>query len=319
MPIVTASYRPPVLFRNGHFSTIYSSKLRLAPKVEQTRERIQLSDGDFIDLDWSYAKTATQQLVILLHGLEGNAQRTYIKGIAAHLNNNGWDTVAVNLRGCSGEPNRLYKSYTAGASDDLKEVINYILEKDRYYKIMLNGFSLGGNLMLKYLGEGNVIPSEIMKAAAISTPLSLKQSLEELNKRHNVIYSQFFLLSLKKKLKEKSQLFPEEIEPDDYKKVKSLFDFDTIYTSKAHGFLDAYDYYSKNSSLQFLPEIKIPILILNAHNDSFLSPACYPIELAEMQKNIFLEMPKYGGHVGFYDKQNVYYNEKRTAEFFGGL
>lgn len=319
MPIVSASYRPPVLFRNGHFSTIYASKLRQAPRVEQTRERILLSDSDFIDLDWSYAKTATQQVAILLHGLEGNAQRTYIKGVAAHLNNSGWDTVAVNFRGCSGEPNRLYKSYTAGASNDLKEVIDHILNKDRYDKIVLNGFSLGGNLMLKYLGEGNAIPNEIKKAAAISTPLSLEHSLEELNKRHNTIYTKFFLLKLKKKLKEKSQLFPEDIPQADYKKVKSLLDFDNIYTSKAHGFVDAYDYYRKNSSLQFLPEIKIPVLILNAHNDSFLSPACYPIELAEKQNNIFLEMPKYGGHVGFYDKKNVYYNEKRTAEFFGEL
>lgn len=114
-------------------------------------------------------------------------------------------------------------------------------------------------------------------------------------------------------------MFPDDLHPDDHKKIKSLLDFDTIYTSKAHGFVDAYDYYRKNSCLQFLPKIKIPILILNAGNDSFLSPSCYPIDLAQEQPNIFLEIPKYGGHVGFYDKNNVYYNENRTAEFIGGL
>lgn len=319
MPLISSIYKPPVLFRNGHFSTIYSSKLRIPPNIIQTRERIVLPDSDFMDLDWSYATKQSKEIVVLLHGLEGNAQRTYIKGIASHLNKRGCDAIAVNFRGCSGEPNRLYKSYTAGATDDLEIVINHILEKDQYDKIMLNGFSLGGNLMLKYLGEKNSIPSEIKKAVAVSTPLSLEHSLEELNKKRNTLYSKVFLMSLKKKLKEKSEMFPEDLHPDDHKKIKSLLDFDTIYTSKAHGFVDAYDYYRKNSCLQFLPEIKVPILILNAKNDSFLSGSCYPVDLAKKQSNIFLEIPRYGGHVGFYDKNNVYYNEKRTAEFIGGL
>jgi predicted alpha/beta-fold hydrolase len=319
MPILNSTYKPPALFRNGHISTIYSSKLRVPPKVIQSRERIVLPDGDFIDLDWCHATKESRQLVVLLHGLEGNSQRTYMKGAANYLKRMSWDTVAVNFRGCSGEPNRHYKSYTAGATDDLEVVIQHILEKDVYDKIMLNGFSLGGNLMLKYLGERSSVPKEIKKAVAVSTPLSLEHSLEELNKRHNIIYSQFFLLSLKKKLKEKSRQFPDDIHPDDHKKIKSLLDFDNIYTSKAHGFVDAYDYYRKNSCLQFLPEINIPVLILNAQNDSFLSPSCYPVDLAEKQKKLFLEIPLYGGHVGFYDKNNVYYNEKRTAEFIGGL
>lgn len=319
MPIINSKYKPPALFRNGHISTIYSSKLRVPPKVIQTRERIFLPDSDFIDLDWSYATKENRQLVVLLHGLEGNAQRTYMKGIAGYLNQMGWDAVAINFRGCSGEPNKHFKSYTAGATDDLDEVIQHILKKDIYEKIALNGFSLGGNLMLKYLGERSTIPKEIQKAVAVSTPLSLEQSLEELNKRHNIIYSKFFLLSLKKKLKEKNLLFPNDIPAEELKKLKSLRDFDNIYTSKAHGFVDAYDYYQKNSSLQFLPEINIPVLLLNAKNDSFLSPSCYPIDLAEKQKTLFVEIPLYGGHVGFYDKNNVYYNEKRTAEFIGGL
>ncbi len=319
MPIIKSTYKPPFLFQNGHFSTIYSAKVRVAPKIKQTRERIFLPDEDFIDLDWSFATAKTNKLVILLHGLEGNGQRTYIKGAASHINQNNMDAVAVNYRGCSGEPNNLYRSYNAGATEDLDAVVNHILQKDLYDEISLNGFSLGGNLLLKYLGERTQVPAQIKKAIAVSTPLVLKESLEKLNKAHNIIYNTSFLLDLKRKLKQKAIQFPEQTSTEEINKVKTLLDFDNIYTSKAHGFKDAYDYYHKNSSLQFLPEIKIPVLLLQAQNDSFLSPSCFPVDVAQNHKNIFLEAPKYGGHVGFYNKNNVYYSEKRTVEFLKTL
>lgn len=319
MPLLTSSYTPRNLFKNGHFSTIYSSKLRQAPKVKQARERIYLADGDFMDLDWSTPPQESRKIVVLLHGLEGNAQRTYMQGAAHHLNQMGWHTLSVNFRGCSGEANNLYKSYTAGATDDLEAVIQHVLKMDYYKEIALKGFSLGGNLMLKYLGERTSLPKVIKKAVAISSPLSLQHSLEELNKKHNFLYSQFFLLSLKKKLKAKSLQFPDQIPIGTHKKIKTLLDFDNIYTSKAHGFKDAYEYYQKNSSLNFIPKIKLPVLIINALNDSFLSPLCYPFKLAEKQNSLFLETPKYGGHVGFYQKNNMYYTEKRAAQFFNEL
>jgi len=315
MPLLKSIYQPPLLFRNGHFSTIYSAKIRIAPHLIQKRERLNLLDGDFIDLDWSYSSSKTEKLVILLHGLEGNAQRTYIQGAASHLNKNGWDAVAVNYRGCSGEPNKLYRSYNAGTTDDLQSVIQLILQKSIYTEIALNGFSLGGNLLLKYLGEREQVPSEIKKAVAISTPLSLKGSLEALQKTSNWVYRTSFLADLKKKYRQKIRQFPEKLSNKDLKLIKSLLDFDNIYTSRAHGFKDAYDYYKKNSSLQFLPQIKIHVLLLNAINDSFLSKDCYPIALAESSEYLFLETPKYGGHVGFYDKKNVFYSEKKTLEF----
>jgi len=315
MPLVKSIYQPPSVFKNAHFSTIYSAKIRIAPQLIQKRERLDLIDGDFIDLDWSYSSSKTEKLIILLHGLEGNAQRTYIQGAASHLNKNGWDTVAVNYRGCSGEPNKLYRSYNAGTTDDLECVIQHILQKSIYTEIALNGFSLGGNLLLKYLGEREQVPFEIKKAVAISTPLSLKGSLEALQKTSNWVYRTSFLMDLKKKYRQKIHQFPEKISNNNLKHIKSLLDFDNVYTSKAHGFKNAYDYYKKNSSLQFLPRIKIPVLLINAKNDSFLSKDCYPIALAESSENIFLEIPKYGGHVGFYDKKNVFYSEKKTLEF----
>ncbi|MCW5519081.1 alpha/beta fold hydrolase [Aureitalea sp. L0-47] len=315
MPIVSSTYQPPGAFRNGHFSTIYSAKLRVSPKLAQTRERLELSDGDFIDLDLSFSEKETNKIAVLLHGLEGNAQRTYIKGQGKVLVEDGWDICAVNYRGCSGEPNRKYLSYNSGKTDDLEIVIDHLLEKDSYQKIVLIGFSLGGNLLLKYLGERTHLPAQIKCGIAVSAPLSLKGSLDSLNKPLNWPYRTHFLIDLRKKYRQKTLLFPEKATRSELKEIKSLFAFDNIYTAPAHGFKDALDYYEKNSSLQFLDKISTPVFILNAENDSFLSAHCIPKELASNSKNIYLEASKYGGHVGFYQPGNVYYNETRCWKF----
>ena len=315
MPLVSSQYFPKGLFKNGHFSTIYSAKLRTAPKLVQQRERLQLEDGDFIDLDFAFSEKPTNKIAIILHGLEGNAQRTYMRGQANVLCKNGWDTCAVNYRGCSGETNRSYQSYNAGKTDDLEVIVNHLLEKNGYAEIALVGFSLGGNLLLKYLGERTQVPKEIVAGVAISAPLSSKGSLEQLSQWNNWVYRTSFLFDLRKKYKQKMKQFPELMSVSDYKKIKSLKTFDDIYTAPAHGFKDAFDYYEKNSSLQFLPEIDIPVLILNAQNDSFLSQNCYPISLAEKSKNIYLETPKHGGHVGFHKTDETYYSEERTLQF----
>ena len=315
MPIIPSTYRAKGLFQNGHFATIYSAKLRPNPTVLQERERLQLQDGDFLDIDWSFAETTTNCVCILLHGLEGNAQRTYMKGQSKYLTAQGCDVAAVNYRGCSGELNLNYASYNAGKTEDLAAVVQSILKKDRYEHLNLVGFSMGGNLLLKYLGESRSIPKEIKAAVAISTPLSLRGSLERLEDWYNYVYRTSFLIDLKKKYRLKMRQFPEKMPMEDYKQIKSLLTFDDIYTSKAHGFKDAFDYYAKNSSLQFIPNIEIPVLILNAKNDSFLSPQCYPHELASHSKIIYLESPKHGGHVGFHISNKSYYSESRVHQF----
>ena len=314
MPIIDNKYSPSFPFRNGHFSTIYSAKFRPSPILEHKRERLILADQDFLDIDWSFYGKHTQKVAILLHGLEGNANRTYIKSQAKVLNISGWDTAAVNYRGCSGSPNLSYGSYNAGRTDDLDAVVKSILQMDKYQEIVLIGFSLGGNMLLKYLGERESVAKEIKKAVAISTPLSLKGSLEALNQFENWMYRRSFLKNLREKYKIKMEQFPEKAVID-YKEITSLLNFDNIYTAPAHGFRDAYDYYEKNSSLQYLPHIKIPIYILNAKNDSFLSEDCYPIELASNMKNLYLEIPEYGGHVGFHKTNQLYYSEERALAF----
>ncbi len=315
MPLVSSTYRPDWPFNNGHFSTVYSAKIRPMPKLIQEREALILQDGDFIDLDWSYASPKATRLVVLLHGLEGNAQRTYIKGVGRILVAKGWDIAAVNYRGCSGYPNNKLQSYNAGKTDDLHEVLLQILEKDRYHEIALVGFSLGGNLAMKYLGERSDFPKQISKAVAISSPLDLKQSLERLNEWDNWAYRKVFMASMRRKFKEKAKRFPEQLDIKNLKHVRSIRSFDDLYTAPAHGFTDADDYYAKCSSGIFLPRVTVPLLLLNARNDSFLSENCFPFELASHSKNIYLETPKYGGHVGFHKSNAIYYNESRTLEF----
>jgi hypothetical protein len=255
-------------------------------------------------------------LAIIIHGLEGNGQRQYILGLAKYLNYNGWDSVAINLRNCSGEVNRLYKSYNAGASEDLGHIIKHILTKYTYHNISICGFSLGGNLLLKYLGENRSIAPEIKTAVAISAPCDLYDSLSEINKSQNFIYQKRFLRHLKAKLYDRQIQFPNLLTISDINACKSLIDIDNLYTSVAHGYDNAMDYYAKCSSKQFLKNIKIPTLIRNAKNDSFLGNLCYPTKEAKENPCLFLEIPDYGGHVGFYLPSKIYYNELRTLEFF---
>ncbi|TLP75409.1 YheT family hydrolase [Maribacter sp. ACAM166] len=315
MPIVNSSYNPSLLFKNGHLSTIYSGLLRKVEQLEQIRTRIILPDTDFLDLDWSYAHTPSKKLVIIIHGLEGCSKRAYIRGTAKLLSESGFDVCAINLRGCSGTANKLYRSYHSGATEDLQSVIEHVLQLDTYQDIFLHGFSLGGNLLLKYLGEERIVPKEIKGAVAISVPCQLADSLHELLQFKNILYAERFRSNLIEKLKIKKQLFPTRISDEDIKQVKTLKDFDDIYTSKAHGFKDAMDYYRQCSSLQFLKNIEVPALLINAQNDSFLGEACYPIHIAKQHKNLFFEMPKYGGHVGFHGANNFTYAERRTLEF----
>jgi predicted alpha/beta-fold hydrolase len=314
MPIIEPTYRPSFYFRNGFISTVYSGLIRRV-SLEQERERITLKDGDFIDLDWSFSKEKSSKLVILLHGLEGHGQRPYMTGAAKHFNENGIDALCMNFRGCSGENNLNYYSYHSGFTNDLHETISHAITSKKYSEIYLKGISLGANIILKYLGEHTQIPDQVKAAIAVSVPVDLYGSCKELHKLKNKPFHDRFLKDLVQHLKEKQQLFPEQLTAEEVKNINTLLEFDNVYTSKAHGFIDAIDYYTKSSCLQFLSNIKRPALIINALNDSFLSSECYPVKEAKNNPNLYLEMPNYGGHAGFIDKNNVYYNEKRALEF----
>jgi len=319
MPIVQSTYKAPYFFRKGFVSTVYSGLFRSVNGLQQERERIELSDGDFLDLDWSFAKAKTNKLIIVLHGLEGNAQRPYMTGTAKLFTENNIDAVCVNFRGCSGEPNRKYYSYHSGATQDLHEVVQHIIESKHYSEIYIKGFSLGGNVTLKYLGERDNVPSQIKAGIAVSVPCFLKGSALELHTFKNILFHDRFKRYLVERLKLKQKQYPDKLKIEDINSIKTLNDFDNIYTSKAHGFIDAQDYYEKSSSLQFLNNIKTPTLIINALNDSFLSPECYPVKEAKTNSNLHLEMPNYGGHVGFVKLNKFYYNETRALDFITNI
>ncbi|MEL6824159.1 MAG: alpha/beta fold hydrolase, partial [Calditrichota bacterium] len=277
---VFETYRPPRFLWNGHLQTIFPNLTRKVEGVQYDRERINTPDSDFLDLDWS--RVGSDSLVVVSHGLEGSAQREYVLGIAWSFNRRNVDMVGVNCRGCSGEPNRLLRYYNSGSSDDLHTALLHISETYSYKKIALVGFSMGGNITLKYLGEqGKEMLPELAAAAVFSVPCDLGASCRQLQLKANYIYRKRFLLKLREKVRIKMELMPGQISDENYSSIKSLADFDDRYTAPLHGYTSADDYYNKCSSKHFIPHITLPTLIVNAKNDPFLPNESYPLAEAE--------------------------------------
>lgn len=314
MPVITTSlFDAPRLLFNGHLQTIIPALFRKPFLLPFERERIPAPDNDFLDLDW--LRQGSKKLIIISHGLEGSSLRPYMIGMAKEFFHKKYDVLTWNFRGCSGETNTQPIFYHSGATYDLDLVVKYAA-KD-YDEVNLIGFSLGGNLTLKYLGEDQSLPSNIRKAVVISVPLHLESSSIKLSTGENMIYSRRFLRTLKAKILEKSVQFPDLLCTRGLKKIKSLYEFDNHYTGPLHGFQNAHDYYEKCSSIYFLKHIKTPTLILNAQNDPFLSNQCFPVELGQELKKVFMEFPQVGGHVGFSPRnsKDIYWSEKRAVEF----
>lgn len=314
MPLISqSSYRPPWWLKNPHFQTIYPTIFRPFPHVEYIRERISTPDKDFLDLDW--VKQDSENLVIALHGLEGSSQSKYIPGILKAFSDQGWDGLAMNFRGCSGEPNLLPRAYHSGETGDLQLVLEHVSASRKYRRIVLAGFSLGGNVVLKYLGEkGSQIHPLVTHAVTFSVPVDLSASSAKLDQPENFIYLQRFMRRLRNKVQMKIHQMSMGIDPE---KLKNFRQFDNAITGPIHGFRDAEDYYQKSSSKQFLNNIRIPTLLVNALNDPFLTPECFPYKEAEENQYFFLETPSDGGHVGFaqVNRQNLYWSEKRALTF----
>lgn len=316
MPVIkTPDYKAPILLRNRHLLTIFPSLFRKIKPANYTRTRISTHDNDFLDLDFS--KTGSDQLVVILHGLEGNSQRQYITGMVHIFNEGGYDTVSMNFRGCSGESNKALRFYHSGETGDLQTVIEHLEASHHYKRIHLVGFSLGGNVTLKYVGErGAAIPAIIRSAVAISVPCDLKDSSIELEKRHNFIYMKRFIRSLGLKLETKAKQYPNEISLDNFGIIKNFKQFDDRYTAPMHGFKDAEEYWARNSSKQFLENIRIPTLLINALDDPFLGKGSFPYKEADNNPCLYLETPETGGHVGFVTFTGKHYwSERRAFQF----
>ena len=307
-------------FSSGHVQTLFPPFLRPMPEVSYQRERLETSDGDFVDLDWSRGKES-KGLVFVLHGLEGHSRRKYVLGMVRAARLHGLDAVAMNFRGCSGEPNRKAAMYHSGWTLDLHESLLMIASRNSYPRVHLVGFSLGGNVVLKYLGENPaVIPDIVSRAVAISVPCDLEDSALALARPQCALYTRYLLDQLRKKIIEKGRLFPGTIDVSGVDKLRTFRQFDDRYTAPLHGFRDALDYWRRSSSRQFLPGIDRPACIVNAVNDPFLGPQCYPKREVRANANLTLLTPATGGHVGFVGsgQGGMYWSEWMTMRFLLG-
>jgi predicted alpha/beta-fold hydrolase len=303
MPIIThQGFTPPFFHWGGHLQTILPSIQRKISTVHYTRERLTTPDNDFLDIDWSMtnSEVKSKKLVVLLHGLEGSSDRPYIKGAMAYFNAAGWDGVGYNCRTCSGELNRLHRFYHHADSADLHFVMQKILEKD-YDTIVLMGFSMGGNILIKYLGEmAEKVSPKIRCGIAVSSPYDLKGCAMEIEKFGKQFYNKKFVEKMIQKALQKAALMPDfPVSVADLKKVRTCRDFDKLVTVPLHGFASPDDFYTQGSIYTHIDHVKIPVLLLSAQNDPILTPACFPHEKAKKSDTFFLETTKIGGHVGF--------------------
>ncbi len=315
MPTIHPSpYQVRGLLKNGHLHTVIAALFRKVSDITYSRERIETPDGDFIDLDWS--RLGSSKLVVVLHGLEASANIPYVKGMVQYFNQRGWDGIGMNFRGCSGVPNRTLRAYHSGETEDLAWVLQHIIEKNTYDSIALVGFSLGGNVLLKFMGEQRELLRQVSSAVAISVPCDLSGVSEKLNHWQNRIYLKRFMYYLNKKLNTKLHQFPEQISLPLNRMPKTFFEYDHYFTGPVHGFSGAKDYWEKSSSLTFIPRISIPTLLLSALDDPFLTKKCFPRHLSSKNEQFYLETPFHGGHVGFILPGSQYsYTEQRAFDF----
>lgn len=309
-------YVAPPLLRNGHLLSIYPSLWRRVTTQHFQRERITTADGDFLDLDWS--RCGARRLVVISHGLEGHSRRPYVAGMAKAANSFGWDALAWNYRSCSGEMNRCLRFYHSGETGDLQTVIAHATAQGDYDEVALVGFSMGGNLTLVYLGEqGRRVEGLISKAVVFSVPCDLAASARQLTRPANYLYLTRFMRSLRAKMQAKHLQYPDHIDIAGLEKVRTFKQFDDRFTAPIHGFQNAEDYWERCSSKFFIGDIRIPTLIVNAANDPFLAPECFPQGEVKSNPRVKLEVPISGGHVGFvsFNRNDLYWSELRAFRF----
>jgi uncharacterized protein len=318
MPLITRSeYHPPRLWRNPHLQTVYSSLFRRAPAVPYHRERITTPDGDFLDLDLALASPRATRVALLAHGLCGSSKSTYMRGMCAALLDAGWDVLSWNMRGCSGEPNHHLRSYHSGATEDLDLVVSHVERLGVYRSIALIGFSLGGNIVLKYLGEREEsLPSSVAAAVVFSVPCDLRDSAETLARISRFPYMQAFLKDLRVTLEAKHLRWPDQVDLKRFRSIRTFHEYDERYTAPIHGFESALHYWEQCSSKRYLGGIRRPVLLVNALDDPFYGEASIPQQEARESQFVWLETPRFGGHVGFVEfSGSAYWSESRALSF----
>lgn len=308
-------FRPAWWLPGAHAQTLWAALIRRRPKVSLKRERLELPDSDFVDLDWT--PDAGGPLVILFHGLEGSSNSRYAAGLMAALHRRGWQAVLMHFRGCSGSLNRLARTYHSGDTGDIGYLIEVITNRYPTRRLAAIGFSLGGNALLKYLGE-KTRTTPLAAAATISVPFELDNAARQMERGTSRIYQWYLIRYLRAKTAAKLSQGTGPVTERKLEQLKTFREFDNQVTAPLHGFTDVDDYYSRSSSRQYLASIAIPTLILHSADDPLMTPQAIP-EPKELSKHILLEVSRKGGHVGFV-AGNVpgcphYWLESRVIQF----
>ena len=279
--------------------TIYSSLFIHVPPVEYRRERLELPDGDFLDFDWVDGANGAP-VVVLFHGLEGSADSFYARDLMATARRHGWHGVVAHFRGCSGEDNRLPRAYFAGDSVDIEHILRHVKLQHANAPVYAAGVSLGGNALLKWLGEsGDAAKALVARASGVSAPLDMTAAGHTLDQGFNRrVYTARFLVTLKAKALRMATRFPGMLDAKAIAASTTFREFDTLVTARLHGFRDADDYWFRVSSKPLLKSITVPTLVINAKNDPFLPAWALPTA-ANVSPSVTLEQPETGGHVAF--------------------
>lgn len=308
-------FKPAWWLYNGHLQTIWPVLTRRKLKVKTQRERLELPDGDFIDLAWTGPEGSP--IILVLHGIAGCLDSPYAQGILHTITECKWRGLFMHFRGCSGCPNRLARFYHSGETGDLNFLINEIRRREPNTPLAAIGFSLGGNVLLKWLAE-NTEQNPLAAAVAVSVPFELKKAATRLNKGLSKFYQWWLLRELRQLVKGKFQHSPSPIDFGNIDKLRSFLEFDDKVTAPLHGFADGNDYYHRASTRNDLKQIHVPTLILQALDDPFLTPDANP-NFKELSQHITLELLDSGGHVGFIAGtlpwQPVYWLENRIAQY----
>jgi uncharacterized protein len=326
VPTTTSTYRAPRWLPTGHLQSIYAQLLP-RPKLTYRRERLELADGDFVDLDWSDPQTSSstiapsnQAIVVFFHGLEGSSNSQYCLHTLGEANRSGWRGVVAHFRGCSGEPNRLPRSYHSGDSEHVDVVLRDVRRRFPEHRIFAVGVSLGGNALTKWCGEqGDAARAIIDGAASVCNPLDLGVSAIAILHFKNRIFNRYFMKSMGESFAKRMEMHPELREKDFLKAPRDFPQFDEHYTAPMHGYTSAWDYYERASSRGMIANIRIPFLLINPANDPFV-PAWLIPNAREVPSNVTLERPSDGGHVGFVTGPfpgKLDWLPKRLIAFFG--
>lgn len=314
--IVSSDFRPAWWLPGPHLQTLIPNLLHRTPPKGMQRERLELADGDFLDLVW--AGPPEGPLVLVLHGLEGSVRSPYAVGIINALAATGYRVALMHFRGCSGEPNRLPRSYHSGETGDLNTVVDELRRRNPDRTLFALGYSLGGNALLKWLGEQRS-NAPVSAAVAVSVPFDLSRAQRRLQQGFSRVYQWHLLNRLRRSVRTKARLMELPVAVDQLASVHSFRQFDDQVTAPLHGFRDADDYYNRCSSRQFLASITVPTLVLQAKDDPFMSPDGLPTR-SELSAHVTLELSQTGGHVGFVSgnlpwRPRYWLEERIRAEF----